>query len=200
LDYRELGSWAEARANIRQILEGLNAAPALALAAAANPILALEELGYRIAPEARREVEDRLRFRPREAARLSALRRQIAEHAGHPLDPDSPHELEVVLFEELGLAPRDRARESAAGPDRALSVAPLPVQVGWAPAHSDPLEAIRGTHLIVEPLLEYRRLEASEPRLASAALYAELRSGKRSSPITRLRGRLKPGSASERGA
>jgi hypothetical protein len=56
------------------------------------------------------------------------------------------------------------------------------------------LQALAGAHPIMEPLLEYRRLEASEPRFASAALYQEVKAGTRAPSVTRLRARLRQAS------
>jgi hypothetical protein len=41
-----IGSWAELRARAADIVERMNAERTLALAAAANPVLAIEHLGY----------------------------------------------------------------------------------------------------------------------------------------------------------
>jgi competence ComEA-like helix-hairpin-helix protein len=56
---------------------------------------------------------------------------------------------------------------------------------------TDPLDVLRDQHAIMEPLLEYRRLEASTPRLAPRPLYEDVRRGRRTLGIVRVRGRLK---------
>ena len=45
-----IDSWKEAQTVAPAVLERLNADPPLLMAAATNPLLALEELGYDIAP------------------------------------------------------------------------------------------------------------------------------------------------------
>jgi hypothetical protein len=52
------------------------------------------------------------------------------------------------------------------------------VQVRWSAAVSDPLTRFRGKHPIIEPLLEYRQLEASAARLAPPELYQDIRAGR----------------------
>lgn len=190
---RKIGSWEELQQQIQAILERVNADPDLAAAAAINPILALEELGYELEPGARQEVEDRLRFDPREAVRLRQLRKAAFEQAGREFDLDSPDELGRLLFEELRIPipqpekKRPRQKRPAARPD----TRPLPHRFSGQPEAEDPLEALHGAHPVLEPLLEYRRLEASRPRLASRSLYEQVRQGKRRLAIRNLRGRLK---------
>lgn len=96
-------SYPQLDEELESIVERLNSQPGLALAALANPLLAIEELGYELAPEAREEMEDRLRFRPPEAEHLRKLRRQVFEQAGRRFDPASDDEVGRVLFEEIGL-------------------------------------------------------------------------------------------------
>jgi hypothetical protein len=187
---REVRSWEDLRANVAVLLEAINGEPALARGAAANPVLALEELGYRIAPDARVAIEDRFRFSYRTAARLRALRRELVTIVKHEFDPDSADELATVLFEDLKLPAPVESRAVQREKSRP-STERLPVQVRWSVEAADPLTVLRGKHPIIEPLLEYRQLEASAPRLAPPDFYREIREGRVKSPVTRLRGRLK---------
>jgi DNA polymerase I-like protein with 3'-5' exonuclease and polymerase domains len=173
------------------ILEKINADPQLAIAAAANPLHALEELGYQIDSQVRAEIEDHVRFKPDIITKLRKLREEISKHAGHPFDPNLPAELHRVLFEKLKLPPEEIKREKKEHLAVLTETTPFPPQVSWAPKMTDPLEKLRGKHPIIEPLLEYRRLEASTPRLASKELYNEIRTGKRSTKVVRVRGILK---------
>ena len=59
---------------------------------------------------------------------------------------------------------------------------------------ADPLEKLRSAHPIMEPLLEYRRMQSSTPRLATKELYDEIRQKKRVLPITKLVAHLKSNS------
>jgi len=184
--------WEKLQERISSILDQLNANPYLAMAAAANPLFALGELGYEIDPQARPEIEDRLRFDPPTVIRLRALREEIFSHAGHPFDLNSAEELKRVLFEELDLSVSGDGQTKSQQQQRELpDTSPLPPQLSWVEKVEDPLEILRGAHPIMFPLLEYRRLEASKPRLAPRPLYEEIRQGKRRLPIHNIRGRLK---------
>ena len=93
----------ELRARVPAILKRLNADQSLLLAAAANPVLALEELGYRIPNELHRELDHRIRFSATERERLATLVARMHEIATVPFDPDDPADLERILFTRLEL-------------------------------------------------------------------------------------------------
>jgi hypothetical protein len=190
-----LDSWKEVQKQVQSILDRINADPLFALAAAASPLFALEELGYEVDPDLREDLSNRLRFGQKTSERLRKLREAVFRHAGHPFDLGSAEELRRVLFDELRVTARERPPRSAQSQRRprrdAPDTSPLPPQLGWGQKVEDPLKVLRGAHPIMDPLLEYRRLEASEPRLASRALYDEIRRGERRLPVARLRGVLK---------
>jgi len=200
---KPLASWDAARREIGTIVARVNADPALALAAAANPIFALEAIGYTIEPAVRREFEERIRFSPEQVAKLHQLNKQIDELAGRHVDPASAADVHKLLFDELRLHEKheqhdrhekhekeekhekherhERHEKPAA---EALERTP---QLGWSAKTADPLEHLRGRHRIAELILEYRALEASEPRLATREFFDQVRSGKanvRASKIT----------------
>jgi hypothetical protein len=178
---KTLRTLAEIQKRIPLIVAEVNANPQLALAAAANPLFALEELGYGIAPEVRAEVEDTVRFGPETAQQLQELRSQIFQAAGRTFDLQSEEELRQVLGEELKL-PLPAAGKESATPAASGKLVLLP-QLRWSEKTPDPLEGLRVAHPVMAPLLEYRRLEAGEPRLASRAVYDGVRQGKQSTPI-----------------
>lgn len=93
----------ELREQVPAILKRLNADQALLLAAAANPILALEELGYRIPNELHLDLDRRIRFSVAERERLAEITGRLHEIAKEAFDPDDPAELERVLFTRLAL-------------------------------------------------------------------------------------------------
>ena len=191
-----LSSWEEVQERIASIVDELNKDPPLAIAAAANPFEALEELGYHVDADARPEIEDRLRFPTREAVRRKRLRAQIFDMVGHPFDLDSAEELRAVLYEELSITPYPDQRgcypelPSTYPPRRPVSGVPEP----------DPLQMLEGRHPVMEPLLEYRMLDAAHPRFAPLAAFELLRTGRASGGIRGLRIRLKNGGEGERGA
>lgn len=185
-------SWGELQLRISSIVERLNEDRDLAVAAAANPFLALEELGYHVVPEARPEIEDRLRFPAAEVARRRKLRQRIFRAAGNEFDIRSPDALHRVLFHDLELKPVPDERGCA----RPLpSTSPLPRQRGKGEPPEDPLAALEGRHPIIEPLLEYRQLDARRWPLASPAAYRAIRKAETARGIRNMRIRLKEGAA-----
>jgi hypothetical protein len=187
-------SFEDARRQVGFILAEINANRELAIAAAANPLFALEDLGYEIAPGARAEIEDHIRFGAAKAARLKRLRATIYKTAGREFDLQSAESLREVL-EQLdvplsGPGSQKRGPKQKCETPPALNLARSP-QVKWAPRVEDPLEQFRGMHRIVEALLEYRKIEASEPRLATRALYDEIRQGKLRTPLVSVQGVLR---------
>lgn len=201
---RTIDSLRDLQRLVPAIVKEINADERLALRAAANPLLALEELGYRLTPEVRTEAERRIRFAPQTIERLSQLSEAIYSYADERFDIESPAEIERVLFEKLKL-PRLDAKEQAPPkaqrkrpvqqPEPTLALQPSPSYLRRP--FVDPLERLRGAHPIMEPLLEYRKLEASEPRLAPRELYERIKRGDVALPVTRLRASLKRGPASE---
>jgi hypothetical protein len=187
------------------IVKAVNDDEAFGLRAAANPLLAAEEMGYQIAPEIQQTAERRVRFTQEDAGRLAELEEQVHKLAGEPFDLDSPHELDRILFEKLKLPrpkppseppdtpqqtpPAARARSSA--PKAKGKSASAPPQPGGLSQAPDPLEELRDAHPIMPPLLEYRRIERSAPRLAPRELYERIRRGEVKMPITRIKARLK---------
>lgn len=190
-----LNSWEEIQERIASIVDELNRNPPLAIAAAANPFEALEELGYRVDAEARPEIEDRLRFATKEAARRKRLRAQIFELVGHAFDLDSAEELRAVLYEELSITPFPDER----GCYPALPPTDLPRRPVSGVPEADPLQMLEGRHPIMGPLLEYRRLDAAHPRFAPLAAFELIRAGDASGGVRNLRIRLKNGGGGDRG-
>ncbi len=181
------------RRRIPTIVRAVNADPALALRASANPLLALEELGFELTDRVRREADHRVRFAPDEAARLTALARDIDTAAGEPVDIQSAIAVRRVLAAlglEVGERPTDQPEAAARGArrsgsrrragtgstasDRAGGFRPRDDREPLAPL----VEPMRGRHPIVEPLLAYLALDATRPRLAPRDVYEALRERK----------------------
>ncbi len=171
------------------IVKAVNDDQAFGLRAAANPLLAAEELGYQIVPEIRQTAERRVRFSQEDAARLGELEAQVYKLAGVQFGIDSPQELDRVLFEKLKLPRPTSPQQASSDSYHKLASAP-PATAGTTQA-ADPLEALRDAHPIMPPLLEYRRIDRSAPRLAPRELYERIRSGEVKMPITRIQARLK---------
>jgi hypothetical protein len=169
------------RRRVPSIVKAINADPSLALRAGANPLLALEELGYSLTPELAADVALRVRFDEPTRKRLAELTVEIHRLAGEPFDIDSPKALGRILIECLKLP---------AKPD----MLPTPIKRPAGKPVTDPLAALAGMHPIIAPLLEYRALQGGEPALAPADLYRKLQAGGGTGGVTlRVRAVLRNG-------
>lgn len=178
----KLNSWADAQHRIGEILAALNANPSLMLAAASNPLFALQELGYDISSDVEQEFEDRIRFGSSKAKQLQSYREEIFKIAGKSFDLNSHEILAATLSDVL--------KHKASRLPVPIDAEPPQFCFGSHEQH-DPLERLRKVHPIMEPLLKYRQLEASTPRFATRDVYDEIRQGKRAVPITKLVARLR---------
>ncbi|MEU1728925.1 hypothetical protein [Nonomuraea sp. NPDC005692] len=177
---KTIDSWADLQRAAAAILRRMNDHPTLARAAAANPVLAIERLGYTITPHARPGITDRLRLGPEAAELLARLRREVERLARRPVDPDDGADVRRALL-ELGVT----------GENEMIGTEPPRWRPGGAGA--DRLEALRDRHEVMRPLLEYRRLSGRRPALAPEAVFEAVLSGERVPAVTAVKGRLQEG-------
>ncbi len=177
---RPLTSWRDVQRQERGILSQLSADPALLLAAAANPMFALAEIGYQVTDKLSHELTDRLRFGS-DFRRISSLRKQIFELAGDTFELDSAESLHAVLTSLIGSGLTRPITVSDTAPFYAFE----PV-TGSHVEIEDPLQDIANDHAIVALLLQYRQLNASVPPFADRQVYDEIRRGERALPITSI--------------
>jgi hypothetical protein len=172
-----------------------------------------EELGYKLTDDmhhyaARRAFSNR---NVRSAANTGTSNLEVGRRTFRHRPEEA---LAQVLFEKLKLPSPDAAGKKTPPSKRAKSkstaqkaptapdasqlvvlrkfAAPLPARVIEHGHIKDPLEPLRGLHPIIEPLLEYRQLEASSARLAPRAVYDRITRGELTMPITKLNLRWKP--------
>jgi len=178
----------------------------LAVRAMANPVLAIEELGFDLAPEVALEIERRVRFSDETRGRLSAIETKLFEAAGERFDPGSPDDIERVLFSRLKLQrpaglgslepPPARGLEAprftleriagAAGKQGAKAVRRFIARRVETPLPVDPLAQIKGSHVVVDLLLQHRAITRRVPKLASRAGYEALKANPRGVPVTNI--------------
>jgi hypothetical protein len=210
---RTIGTVEELREQVPAILKRLNADQGLLQAALANPLAALEELGYVIPPSLHRELDRRIRFTAAERERLDTLTRRLHKLAGVEFDPDQPDALERLLFTRLELpepppapvrvaiprpnqdTPYQRTAGATQAADPAIPAMARPrLEVRYHAAASGPqpdvLAYLEGRHPIVEPLLEYRAIMARHAPFAPRELYERIRRGSVAGPALKLRARL----------
>jgi hypothetical protein len=168
------------------------------LLAALNPIFALEEAGYSFTDEIRAGVERRVRFAPSVYDRAEALLREINALAGRVVDPNSAQDLDKLLFSELKLPrPVSSLRAQLPAGEHFLLATDLPTerllpQLPWTTKTADPLEELRSAHRVMPPLLEFRQIDASTPRLATREVYEKFRNGEIKTSIHNLTVTVQP--------
>lgn len=193
---RHIDSLDELHRRLPEMVRQQETHPRLAIAALANPLLALERLGYTIEPAIAREAAARTRFSRTDADRLLSLDRELRQALGDDIDLDDMVALAPRVLRVVHPPRPKQARTTAKAkvPDTVLRDAiekpPAPVPFG-TPRIADPLAGFRDAHPVIEQLLAYRTLEASRPRLASRALFDALLSGKAAAPVTAARLRYK---------
>ncbi|MDO5972024.1 hypothetical protein Q4Q35_19665 [Flavivirga aquimarina] len=162
-----INSWEDLQKNVTTITGRLNKDQNLLIAAASNPIFALEELGYKIHNDILGHIEDKMRFKTRQVAKLKKLRATIIKIAGKHFDIRSKEQLEQVLFEDFQLEAYD-----ANGCPICKSLPPY--QKG---NDNDSLETYTGLHPIIEPLLAFRQIDASVFSFCDSYTYQKIRKG-----------------------
>ncbi len=147
MDGTRIESWEQFQRRFASSLSRIQDDRLLGLAAAANPLYALEELGFTIPRDVEASIAEHLRFKPQTLARIRQLRDEVHRHAGRAFDISSPDELERVLFDQLKIV-RPSGGDGSAGTYHAKAggrfASPLPQQVGAGESPADPLETLRG--------------------------------------------------------
>jgi DNA polymerase-1 len=75
--------------------------------------------------------------------RLSEIEDQIYRTVGEPFNLNSPQQLSTALFDQLAISPPDRTQKTASG---------------FYSTSADVLESLRGSHPVIDWVLEYREL------------------------------------------
>lgn len=163
---KKITAWTQLQKEVPGILAALDKEPSLALAAAANPLLALEELGYELDEPFKTYVEDRIRFGAKTADTLTALRSEIFEKAGASFNPRSEKELSQLLFEKLQLQVYD---------EKGCPITFINIRKRVNTKEGDSLGVFKGLHPVIEPLLRFRQIDNSFPSFAEQANYERLR-------------------------
>ena len=187
-----IGSLRELQKKMPRVLKALNANEPLALAAAANPLFALEALGYTLTEKAKREIERHTRFGAEGAAELTRLETAIFELTYKPFDltnPEALHDtLEPLLRAESDVRKKSKKRKETqiAHVLDVLKQPHRPVQFE-SRDEPDPLEASSALHPVLPLLIAYRKLERSRFRFASREIFEQVLDNELSLPITKIR-------------
>lgn len=164
----------------------------LLLAALANPILALAELGYDVSPKAAREIEVRARFGAEEGAAYEQLEADLFAAAGAEFDPAEPEAVTAVLEKLLPVEKSKTAQAQKTALSRTQRKQMLeaarqlpPGPAGYTPQR-DPLANFAEAHPIVPLLVRWRQLERRAPRFAPPETFQRVLTGELRLPITHV--------------
>jgi len=182
---REIKSFEEFHKLVPLIIRKVNRDPELAIRAAANPLLAFEEMGFKMSPELKREVELRIRFSEEEIKKMTMLKNEIRTITGKEVDPLSEKTVERLLFKDLKIK-RPSTLRSLNLPEPFLKK----IQKGKQVLFEDPLTAIKTDHPVVEKLQQYRKLYLSKPGFVSKDFYERIKAGEVRLPVTNIKIRV----------
>ncbi|MBO9153708.1 hypothetical protein ACFOTA_15925 [Chitinophaga sp. GCM10012297] len=201
----KISSLKELQQQMPRIIEQHGKDPSLTFLALANPLLALEKIGYSFTPEAKEEIAAHVRFGKTGAEQVKTLQQQIFTATGKPFDLRDAAALRQNLSALLSRpddenAPKPKTKAAAAsGPvklalpqaeiDAILDSVKRPVKVEGGKV-TDPLESFNGKHAVITPLLEYRRLEATHPQLAEKSVVEALVKKQDKFPLRNIRFRM----------
>ncbi|MBR0696740.1 hypothetical protein [Bradyrhizobium lablabi] len=175
---KKIDSIDQLEADLPSILERIHTDPELAIAAAVNPLLFLDEIGYSLSAKVSAEIEERSRFSRRQIARRHKAIAKIDEITKERADLSSPEAI-VEIFAKLGL---DDVRPDLGQTGGRAS--------GVLDFSEDFLAENRTRHPLFGALLELRRIEANSRLFASDAIYRKIRSRRLAIPGLRLKARL----------
>lgn len=178
---RELSSFETFHRLVPSLVRRIGEDPALARRAMLNPILATEELGVILSPEATREAERRLRFSGSDLARVEAVEARLRALGGENFDPRSSSDVARALA-ALGIEapegllplenrPRSPVIAVVLGPRGASPRARLTIE----PPPPDPLTRFAGKHELVDLLIEHRALDRRARRFVDREAYERAR-------------------------
>lgn len=163
------------------------------MAAAANPIFALKELGFELSEEVARDIEERAIYSRAQLARRRTLLAKLREHG---LEFDSPHEVldESLVRDQIKrklrlpakCLPRSLTVRRAGLEAQAAARRSKPRELSFRTKVADPLAGLAREHPAMPALIELRELEASVRRLGSPALYDAIRSGEVKLPVSKM--------------
>ena len=192
----KISSLKELQLQVPRILETYADNQELAFIALANPIAALEKIGYSFTPAAREEIESRIRFGKTGAEKLNTLKETIFKAAGKNFDLNSPSEVKTHLHHVLSKPLNVEASSMQTGQAMSqtkmnsilMSVEEPVIRIDQDSL--DPLAKFSNDHPIIENLVEYRKMEASQLPLADEFTIHQLLMKRNINPIKNITFRL----------
>jgi hypothetical protein len=192
----KISNLKEIQLQVPEILKEYADNQELALIALANPLMALEKIGYSFTPEAREEIEDRIRFGKQGAEKISQLKQSVFETSGIKFNLKSTAEMKTnvkaILLKRPASGNEDKSTSETINSTRIESILKLldqPVN-RKSSDETDPLTAFINDHPVIEKLIEFRKMEASQPRLADEKALDQILANREVLPLKKITFRL----------
>lgn len=147
----------------------------IARAAIINPILALEEIGYKLSPSLKNELDYYIRFGPVRKKKLMALEKEI--YAGVGKKFDLKDENAVKKYVHPLIAKKGKVKFQLPKTEYSFTIKATTGKAKFSQKKSDPYEIYKDAHPVIAPLLEFRKIESSVARLGSAELFKKALKG-----------------------
>ncbi len=184
LVHKQIKTFKEFHRNVPKILKKLNEDSGLAIRALANPLLAFDEMGFRLSDDVAMEVEKFTRFTLPEQKRLDKLEKELSKFTERKIDFRSTKDVEAFITKDLKIRkPSGLEINSLTNAKNNAQIYLGKKELVW----KDSLEQIKSKHPAMKPLLELRSIYNNKPGFASKASYNELKSGKRKLPISGIK-------------
>lgn len=192
----KISSLREIQLQVPRILENYADDQELAFIALANPLAALEKIGYTFSAAARLEIEDRIRFGKQDAEKISKIRESIYSAAGSKFNLDSPAELKkhfkTILSKPIPVVGKGKPTTKKISGTKMNSILKIVGQPAEKAANEvlDPLGSYRKDHPAIGALVEYRKIDASQARLADKETITTLLANRDTVPLKNITFRL----------
>lgn len=134
----------------------------------ANPILALEEIGFTISSALKIEIEEKVRFSRKQQKERSEIQEKMYGMFGKKIDLSSKEILKKELTRILSADSTNAVKKTIkiSGLLKEIEVDPSP-KLFQKVDKKDPLHSYKNVHEIVPLLIAYRKLELTAPPLSS---------------------------------
>lgn len=189
----KLNSLQELYEHLPKIVKALNRNDSLAVAAATNPLLAFEYLGYEIHPELGQQIEKNARFGPNVATEISALQECIQKILGicDLEDPSTLRKLLTDRLQEKGVS----YTSTVSDPDTRRHISAIeqlgaPYQPGAFKMAED-TDELEKLDPILPLLFRYRFLDSQFPRFSERSTFEKILLKDVQLPVQRIRFRLR---------
>ncbi|MEO6818698.1 MAG: hypothetical protein ABI204_03150 [Ginsengibacter sp.] len=162
----------------------------LAFIALANPLAALEKLGYTITEDAKFDLENYARFGKKGFEKYKELQGKIFTLTGQNFNLKNDNETASVLEKLInkGTKAGSAAKKTALSLDIRSLVLSTPTSINnkW----TDSLKTIIDAHPVIPVLIELRKLENSAPKFADASTLQLIQQKKEQTPLRNISFRL----------